>query len=124
MTKEEKKTIRLARAKRTALGRFLCRLFGDNAGQAMMEYVVIAVLIVAAAVGVVMIFGDNLKYQIQIAYYSMIGDTKTADEIRKKRDANTKSREGTEGTLRTGITGHGEEGGGEQSSGGQAQSGD
>lgn len=60
MTKEEKKKIRLARAKRTALGRFLCRLFGDNAGQAMMEYVVIGVLVVAAVVAIVILFGEQI----------------------------------------------------------------
>ena len=114
MTKEEKKQIRLARAKRTALGRFLCRLFGDNAGQGMMEYVVIAVLIVAAAVGVIMIFGDNLKYQIQIAYYSMIGNTKRADELRQERDANNKEREPVEEGHRDSITkGEDSDGGGD-----------
>ena len=60
MTKEEKKKIGLARAKRTAFGRFLCRLFGDNTGQAMMEYVVLGVLVVAAVVGIVVVFGDTL----------------------------------------------------------------
>ncbi len=68
MTKEEKKKISLARAKRTALGRFLCRLFGDNAGQTLMEYVVLGVLVVAAAVAIVVLFGE----QIRNAFNAMI----------------------------------------------------
>ena len=67
MTKEEKKKISLARAKRTALGRFLCRLFGDNAGQTLMEYVVLGVMVVAAVVAIVLVFGE----QIREAFYSM-----------------------------------------------------
>ena len=55
-----KKKMRIARAKRTALGRFLCRLAGENAGAVMMEYVVLGVLVVAAVVGLVVAFGDTI----------------------------------------------------------------
>ena len=44
---DTKMKMRLARAKRTAFGRFLCRLVGDTAGAVMMEYVVLGVLVVA-----------------------------------------------------------------------------
>lgn len=56
----EKMKMRIARAKRTALGRFFCRLAGDNAGAVMMEYVVLGVLVVAAVVGLVVAFGDTI----------------------------------------------------------------
>ena len=55
-----KKASKIAMAKRTRLGRVLCRLFGDEAGQGMMEYVVLALLLCAAVVGIVMFFGDNI----------------------------------------------------------------
>lgn len=86
------------------LGRFLCRLFGDNAGQGLMEYVVIAVLVVAAAVGAIMIFGGNLKTQIQIAYYSMIGNTERAAELRRTLEADLPNQETEEEGNRRGIT--------------------
>lgn len=57
---DTKMKMRLARAKRTAFGRFLCRLAGDTAGAVMMEYVVLGVLIVAAVVGLVVAFGGTI----------------------------------------------------------------
>lgn len=47
-------------AKNTKLGRFLCRLLGDERGAVAMEYVVIALLVAAAVVGVVMVFGSRI----------------------------------------------------------------
>ena len=78
MTKEEKKKIRLARAKRTALGRFLCRLFGDEIGQGLMEWVVLAVLLVAAAVGTVILFGRYMRAEWYTAMLAMMGKTEAA----------------------------------------------
>ena len=60
MKDRSKQALLIARAKRTALGRFLCRLAGDNAGAVMMEYVVLGVLVVAAVVGLVVAFGDTI----------------------------------------------------------------
>ncbi len=51
---------KLQRAKRTRLGRFLCALMGDQCGAVAMEYVVIALLVAAAVVGVVMVFGSRI----------------------------------------------------------------
>ena len=56
-----KKASKIARAKRTRLGRILCRLAGDEAGAVMMEYVVLALLVCAAVVGIVMVFGDSIS---------------------------------------------------------------
>ena len=63
MKKEEKqrKRVRRVDAKRTMLGRFLCRLLGDEAGQTIMEYVVLGVMVVAAAVTIVMLFGQQIR---------------------------------------------------------------
>ena len=51
---------KLQRAKRTKLGRFLCAILGDQCGAVAMEYVVIALLVAAAVVGVVMVFGSRI----------------------------------------------------------------
>ena len=52
--------LKLQRAKRTKLGRFLCVLLGDQCGAVAMEYVVIALLVAAAVVGIVMVFGSRI----------------------------------------------------------------
>lgn len=85
MTKEEKKRIRLARAKRTAFGRFLCRLFGDEIGQGLMEWVVLAVLLIAAAVGTVVLFGRYMRAEWYTAMLAMMGKTDKAEENQKKQ---------------------------------------
>ena len=61
-------SLKIAKAKQTRLGRMLCRLFGDERGAVMMEYVVLGVLVVAAAVAIVLVFGD----QIRDSFHSMI----------------------------------------------------
>lgn len=74
----------IVRAKRTRFGRMLCRLAGDNAGAVMMEYVVLALLICAAVVGVVMIFGDQIAGMFQTASKAAAGDTSGAADHRKE----------------------------------------
>jgi len=51
----------IKRAKRTLFGRVLCRLVGEQTGAVMMEYVVIGVLVVAAAVAMVLAFGKGIR---------------------------------------------------------------
>lgn len=73
----------IIRAKRTRFGRVLCRLLGDNTGAVMMEYVVLALLICAAVVGVVMIFGDQIAGMFKTASQAAAGDTGGAADTRK-----------------------------------------
>lgn len=65
-----KMKFKIQRAKESALGRFFCRLFGDEGGAVMMEYVVLGVLIAAAVVAVVTLFGgvisDQFVYMIKV----------------------------------------------------------
>ena len=68
-----KKASKIAMAKRTRLGRVLCRLFGDEAGQGMMEYVVLALLLCAAVVGIVMFFGDNIAQMFGVTVKAVAG---------------------------------------------------
>jgi len=88
MTKEEKKKIGLARAKRTALGRVLCRLAGDNAGAVMMEYVVLGVLVVAAVVGLVIAFGGGIKDSFKIMLDAVLGHQNAAQKDKTQQDSN------------------------------------
>lgn len=64
----------IRRAKRTALGRTLCRLAGDKTGAVMMEYVILAVLIAAAAVVAVAMFGKTI-----VGMFDVAGKGATAD---------------------------------------------
>lgn len=72
MKDKSKQALLIARAKRTALGRFLCRLAGDNAGAVMMEYVVLGVMVVAAVVAIVLLFGQELR----VGFNKMINATR------------------------------------------------
>lgn len=91
MKKTRKNEFRIARAKRTAFGRVLCRLIGDEAGAVMMEYVVLGVLVVAGVVAAAILFGDTIRDNFLIMVYTIQGDLAKADEIKNKR------KEGTDG---------------------------
>ena len=54
-------TKRFKSAKKTVFGRMLCRILGDERGAVAMEYIVIALLVAAAVVGLVMVFSGNLR---------------------------------------------------------------
>lgn len=64
--------------RKTRLVRTLCRLFGEEKGQAMMEYVVLAVLIVAAAVFAVVKFGGRIANQFGVATSAASGNENAA----------------------------------------------
>ena len=51
----------LSRAKKSLCGRVLRRIAGEEKGAVAMEYIVIALLVAAAVVGLVMVFGGNLR---------------------------------------------------------------
>ena len=53
--------------KRSRTKRVLCRLMGDRAGGVMMEYVILAVLIAAAVVVAVAMFGKTLVGMFDVA---------------------------------------------------------
>lgn len=91
---DTKMKMRLARAKRTAFGRFLCRLVGDTAGAVMMEYVVLGVLVVAAVVGLVVAFGGTLGSAFKTMSTAIFNPgektTQAADDGRSERDEGIK----------------------------------
>ncbi|MBQ9726361.1 MAG: hypothetical protein IJV65_02520 [Kiritimatiellae bacterium] len=70
--------------RKTRLVRTLCRLFGEEKGQAMMEYVVLAVLIVAAAVFAVVKFGGAIVRQFGVAEKGAVGNEAGAVELQQQ----------------------------------------
>lgn len=68
----------VGRMRRHLLGRVVCRLLGDERGQSMMEYVIIAVLIAAAAVAAVAYFGKDIVAMFNVAGKAATGNAKEA----------------------------------------------
>ena len=64
--------------KATRLGRALVRIVGEENGAVMMEYVVLAVLLVAAVVGAVIAFSGRIQNQFKAAGQAAGGQTTTA----------------------------------------------
>ncbi len=60
------------------LGRIIARLAGEEKGAVMMEYVVLAVLLVAGVVAAVMAFGGKLINQFYAAGQATSGETAAA----------------------------------------------
>ena len=86
-----KKASKIARAKRTRLGRILCRLAGDEAGAVMMEYVVLALLVCAAVVGIVMVFGDSISAMFTATTKTLQGEGGSADAAQTRIEQTTKT---------------------------------
>lgn len=74
-------TYALKRAKSTLFGRILCRLVGEQTGAVMMEYVVIGVLVVAAAVAMVQLFGGGIRKQFDAMIQALFGRPDKAAEV-------------------------------------------
>lgn len=88
------KLMMIARAKRTWFGRMLCRLLGDDKGAVMMEYVILAVLIAAAAVVAVAMFGKTIVGMFDSAAKGATGDHTGA----KQAQDDTRTTQGTDAT--------------------------
>jgi Flp pilus assembly pilin Flp len=87
---------RIAWAKRTAMGRSLCRLFGDRTGAVMMEYVILAVLVAAAVVVAAIYFGRTIMKQFGAAAQATAGETRKSERQAKEatREAGKADRKG------------------------------
>lgn len=81
-------SLKTAKAKQTRFGRFLCRLFGDQCGAVMMEYVVLGVLVVAAAVAIVMVFGNDIREKFNVMHGVLADDP---DAVAKQHDSERKA---------------------------------
>ncbi|MBR1837617.1 MAG: hypothetical protein IJ783_10060 [Kiritimatiellae bacterium] len=92
----------LARSKNTFFGRMLRRLVGEERGAVMMEYVVVGVLVVAAAVAMVMLFGKNIRNQFGVMNKAVVGNASGASEMAQQNyDANDGA---VDGAMTTGDT--------------------
>ena len=69
---------RFSRAKKSLCGRILRRILGDECGAVAMEYIVIALLVAAAVVGLVMVFSGNLRNM-----FSKTNDTLTSKTVKE-----------------------------------------
>lgn len=65
---------RVDRACRSRFGRAVCATFGNRTGAVMMEYVILAVLIAAAAVVAVAMFGRTIVGMFSTAAKGATGD--------------------------------------------------
>jgi pilus assembly protein Flp/PilA len=73
--------------------RLLKRFRRDQRGQGMTEYIIIVALIAIAAIGVVTIFGDNIRDLFAGATNALAGETKPKKlGSEKARSSHTKSR--------------------------------
>jgi len=71
----------------TKLARVLRRLFGEETGATMMEYVILAVMIAAAVTAAAIYFGNTAKNQMNTAGSAMTGKTKEAEQMAKASQA-------------------------------------
>ncbi len=94
------KKTRLERRRDSRLGRLLCRLLGEEKGAVMMEYVILAVLIAAAAVVAVAMFGKTI-----VGMFDTAGKGATADHAGAKQalEAARLQQNGTTNQCRFGV---------------------
>lgn len=59
--------MKIRNLKKTRFGRFVCHVLGDEKGAVAMEYVVLAVLIAAAIVVAVAVFGKTIVGMFDVA---------------------------------------------------------
>lgn len=78
--------------KATRFGRVMARLLGEEKGAVLMEYVVLGVLIVAAVVGAVIVFGNRNRDALGTMTDAIGGQTESAAQ---KQEAGTQR--GTQG---------------------------
>ncbi len=107
---------RIERAKRTLVGRIVCRLVGEQTGAVLMEYVVLGVLLVAAVVGAVVMFGDDIKGAFKVMGRAIFSPGKAQEQHETEVTA-LEGREGYADEVNANLTDRGKNGGGEEEEG-------
>ena len=75
------------RAKKSFLGRIVCRVAGEESGAVMMEYVIVAVLIAAACALGAYFFGRSTNNSFHTASMAVAGgNTEAAENAEKNQD--------------------------------------
>ena len=72
------------RAKKSLVGRIVCRVMGEEKGAVMMEYVIVAVLLAAAVAVGAWFFGKDILNMFGVGGRAATGNV---DEARKLQDA-------------------------------------
>jgi len=75
-------------AKRARLGRMFCRLAGDQTGAVMMEYVILCVLVAAAAVIAATGFGTQIVGGFKTMIYGVSGNPNGQAEAQAQQNQN------------------------------------
>lgn len=90
MNKNKKSLGVVTRAKKTFLGRVLCRVLGEETGAVMMEYVVVAVLIAAAVATGAWFFGKDIMNMFGVGARAATGDITEARQLQDAARAESK----------------------------------
>lgn len=81
------KKLKFSRAKNTLCGKILRRILGEECGAVAMEYIVIALLVAAAIVGLVIVFSGSL--QSMLGQIIGVTQSSTNAEIQSAQDKRT-----------------------------------
>lgn len=73
---------RIERAKRTRIGRFVCRLLGEQTGAVLMEYVVLGAMVAAAAVALILLFGQGVRDRLSEMINALLGKPKQVQNVK------------------------------------------
>ena len=81
------KKLKFSRAKNTLCGKILRRILGEECGAVAMEYIVIALLVAAAIVGLVIVFSGSLQSMLgQIIGVTQSTSNTEIQTAQKERD--------------------------------------
>ena len=109
--------------KNSRLGRGLVRLLGEEKGAVAMEYIVIALLIGAAVVALVMVFGGNIRNMFaksnDVMTSTTVDEVKTAGEEWRDAQKQMKEKKNTAEAAGDKLGGDFNDAHGSSSSGGQ-----
>ena len=86
------KKYRINRMMNKWYGRLVCRILGEEKGAVAMEYIVIALLVAAAVVALVMVFGGNLRNMLGKTNATLVqktpdGAKAVGDQLRLEQEA-------------------------------------
>lgn len=87
MNKNKKSLSIVERAKKTVIGRVICRIAGEETGAVMMEYVIVAVLIAAAVAVGAWFFGKDIMNMFGVAGRAATGDDDGGRQMQEEAQA-------------------------------------
>ena len=87
-----KKTLSIVeRAKKSFVGKIVCRVMGEETGAVMMEYVIVAVLIAAACAVGVWFFGKDIMNMFGVAGAAVTANDTRAQQMETQSQAGEKA---------------------------------